>query len=39
MSSGVSNAEESPLICEFCGFTITEDQQDCVALTDGRCRP
>jgi len=28
-----------PLICEFCGTYITEPDQSCPALDDGRCRP
>ena len=30
---------DSRLICEFCGFEITSDTQDCPALDEGRCRP
>jgi len=40
---GVSQAEgvdDLPLlICEFCGTEITEEEQQCPALEDGRCRP
>ncbi len=39
MSSHTSSGEESQLICEFCGFPITEEGQDCLALTEGVCRP
>jgi hypothetical protein len=30
---------ELPLICEFCGGVIDDDEQQCPALDDGRCRP
>lgn len=26
-------------ICEFCGLPIEEDDQPCLALADGVCRP
>jgi hypothetical protein len=32
-------SEEEVLICEFCGLPIVEEDQDCAALDDGRCRP
>lgn len=28
-----------PLICDYCGTYITEPDQQCAALADGRCRP
>jgi rubrerythrin len=31
--------EELPLICEFCGTVIEDDDQRCPALDDGRCQP
>ncbi|MEZ3115397.1 hypothetical protein RYH80_05630 [Halobaculum sp. MBLA0147] len=33
------DAEELPLICEFCGGVIEDDEQRCPALETGRCRP
>jgi hypothetical protein len=30
---------EEPLICEWCGCPIEDDEQRCPALDDGRCRP
>lgn len=33
-----SVSEADALICEFCGLPITEEDQECVALDDGRCR-
>lgn len=26
-------------ICDYCGLPITEDDQQCMALDDGRCSP
>jgi len=26
-------------ICLFCGYPIEEDDQDCMARDEGRCRP
>ncbi|MBP1985926.1 hypothetical protein J2753_000399 [Halolamina salifodinae] len=34
-----SVSETDPRICEFCGLSITDEDQDCAALDDGRCRP
>lgn len=42
MSSDVSESDQDvvePLICEYCGTYISEPDQECPALADGRCRP
>jgi len=33
------DVDESSPICEFCGLEITEVDQQCPALDDGRCHP
>lgn len=38
------NEERGPVvslnpICEFCGRPIEADDQECLALDEGRCRP
>ena len=30
---------DTPLVCQYCGFEIEGDGQDCVALDEGVCRP
>jgi len=37
VSSDTSEGSDPLRICEFCGFRITEDRQQCPALDDGRC--
>ncbi|WP_275040395.1 hypothetical protein [Haloarcula vallismortis] len=40
MSLKGSNPEGLPLICEFCGLVIEDDEQRCPATDDGRrCAP
>jgi len=39
MSSDAQNADQNPIVCDFCGFEIEEVDQQCPALDDGRCRP
>ncbi|MDG5778258.1 hypothetical protein VB773_14935 [Haloarculaceae archaeon H-GB2-1] len=34
-----NSAHVEPQICDFCGGYITEPDQQCPALPDGRCRP
>jgi len=37
VSSDTSGPAEPLEICEFCGFRITDENQQCAALDDGRC--
>jgi len=32
------DVDSDPDVCEFCGFPIEEEGQDCPTLDDGRCR-